>query len=93
MSDPATEADIKWAVGNAKRLERELLSMTEDARRKTELAVELKRDNDRLRAIVADACEVLRHYDLPEHAFHYERVLRGEVPLTVQQTAGAKEEA
>lgn len=44
----------------------------------------------RLRAIVGDACEVLRHYDLPEHAFHYERVLRGEAPLTVQQQPAEK---
>lgn len=40
---------------------------------------------ERLRAIVEDACEVLRHYDLPEHAFHYQRVLQGKVPLTLEQ--------
>lgn len=38
-----------------------------------------------LRAIVADACEVLRHYDLPEHAYHYERVLAGKVKLSAVQ--------
>ena len=32
---------------------------------------------ERLRAIIDDACEVLRHYDLPEHAFHYEQLLKG----------------
>lgn len=37
---------------------------------------------ERLRAIVSDACEVLKHYDLPEHAFHYQRALAGKVPLT-----------
>lgn len=40
---------------------------------------------ERLTRIIQDACEVLRHYDLPEHAFHYERVLAGEVPLTIAQ--------
>jgi hypothetical protein len=30
---------------------------------------------ERLRALVLDACEVLVHYDLPEHAFHYRRAL------------------
>lgn len=39
-------------------------------------------ENDRLRAIIDDACEVLEHYDLPEHAFHYRRVLEGKVALT-----------
>ena len=30
-----------------------------------------------LRSLVLDACEVLDHYDLPEHAFHYRRKLLG----------------
>lgn len=38
-------------------------------------------ENDLLRAIIDDVCEVLEHYDLPEHAFHYRRVLEGKVAL------------
>jgi len=44
----------------------------------------LRAEIERLRAIVLDACEVLNHYGLPEHAFHYRRVLNKEVPLTVR---------
>jgi hypothetical protein len=36
--------------------------------------------------MVLDACQVLDHYDLPEHAFHYRRVLDGKVPLNVKDT-------
>lgn len=31
---------------------------------------------ERLRAELEDACKVLDHYDLPEHALHYRRRLR-----------------
>jgi hypothetical protein len=54
---------------------------------------ELTDEIERLRAIVRDACEVLRRYDLPEHAFHYERVLAGKVPLTIEQKVDPKERA
>ena len=39
---------------------------------------------ERLRAIILDACQVLEHYDLPEHAFHYQRVLDKEAPLNIE---------
>ncbi len=29
-----------------------------------------------LLAMIEDACEVFIHYDLPEHAFHYRRLLK-----------------
>lgn len=32
---------------------------------------------ERLRALLENACEVFDHYDLPEHAFHYRRILNG----------------
>lgn len=28
---------------------------------------------ERLHTLISDACKVLDHYDLPEHAFHYRR--------------------
>lgn len=46
---------------------------------------ELMAEIERLRAIIADACEVLIHYDLPEHAFHYQRVLEGKKSLHIQK--------
>ena len=52
----------------------------------TPLGAEAADEIGRLRAIVEDACEVLKHYDLPEHAFHYQRVLKNEAPLTNQQS-------
>jgi uncharacterized small protein (DUF1192 family) len=36
---------------------------------------ELRAEIERLRALILDACDVLEHYDLAEHAFHYRREL------------------
>ena len=33
----------------------------------------LREENERLLALIEDACKVFDHYDLPEHAFHYRR--------------------
>jgi hypothetical protein len=33
---------------------------------------------ERLRALVLDGCAVFAAYDLPEHAFHYRRLLEKE---------------
>jgi hypothetical protein len=38
-----------------------------------------KAENERLRAEIEDACKVLEHYDLPEHAFHYRRRLTAKI--------------
>jgi hypothetical protein len=35
----------------------------------------LRAEVERLRAMILDACKVFEHYDLPEHAFHYRRIL------------------
>lgn len=51
------------------------------AARERQLAAALA-ENARLRALIADACVVFEHYDLPEHAFHYRR--------TVEQSGDAK---
>lgn len=32
---------------------------------------------ERLNALMLDACKVLDHYDLPEHALHYRRDILG----------------
>lgn len=58
------------------------MAQTRPAGHDREAAAWAVNEIERLRAIVNDACEVLRHYDLPEHAFHYERVLADKVPLT-----------
>jgi hypothetical protein len=34
-------------------------------------------DNERLRALILDACCVFERYDLPEQAFHYRRIMLG----------------
>lgn len=35
----------------------------------------LENENERLRALIEDACNVFTHYDLPEHALHYRRAV------------------
>jgi len=37
-------------------------------------------DNERLMAMVEDACKVLDHYDLSEHAWHYRNELATKAP-------------
>lgn len=49
-------------------------------RRQLKLASEqyidrLEAENERLRALIEDACKVFDHYDLPEHALYYRRKL------------------
>lgn len=49
MSNSTTEADIRWAVGNAKRLERE--------------NIQLRAENDRLKERAIDAEQALDTWD------------------------------
>lgn len=35
----------------------------------------LAAENERLRAMILDACQVFERYDLPEHALHYRRAI------------------
>jgi hypothetical protein len=44
----------------------------------SEELAEAKKEIERLRAMIEDACKVFDHYDLPEHAFHYRRAIADE---------------
>ena len=44
---------------------------------------------ERLRALILDGCEVFEHYDLPEHAFHYRRILEKR-PRTTNEAAAIR---
>jgi len=41
------------------------------ANRNADIVDRLEAENERLRTLLLDACNVFDHYDLPEHAFHY----------------------
>ena len=61
-------AELKMAQDDCSALRARLA--TEENRSKY-----LEGEIERLRVALEDACKVFEHYDLPEHAFHYRRIL------------------